>query len=176
MLWPGLPKVLSLNAHAIVVKTCPNVIEVTLGEFLQADEYPSNAMYAENPGAVKASYNFMKYMNDFTTEMELVNTNNSRCLYKSDYATAVIKGSTRPGAKNPAKLAIFWGMTLTGGTPASYEAIIPLTDVAGNELTLKFEGGYASMWHNAVHCYWGECGPSWFDMGRANLVEVNVIQ
>jgi hypothetical protein len=104
----------------------------------------------------------------------LKDTSFSRCKYSSDMATAVISGSTKVGAKNPAKLGLFWDVTLNGGVVASYEALVPLTDVMRSELTLKYPAGYAKVWHPAQHCNWGECGPSWLDLGQANLVEITV--
>lgn len=170
----ALLMLISLNTFAIITKNCPSELEVTLGDFNQAVEVP-NFTYMENPGNAKASFNFMKYMDDFTVVLTLKNTDYSKCRYTGDdNVFALISGSTKSGAKNPAKLTVFWSVTLNGGVIADYEAYIPLTDVQRNEMTMKFPGGYANVKHAASYCNWGECGPGWIDLGKANIATVTV--
>lgn len=166
---------MGLNAHAIQTKNCPLEIELTLGDFTQASEIPKGALYAKDTGAVKASYNFMPYMKEFTSTLFLDDTQFSRCRYESaGNETAILSGSTKPGAKKSARLTVYWSRTLNGGVIASYGASFPLTAVSTEELTLRYPNGYANVFHLAEACNWGECGPAFEDMGRAYKAELVV--
>jgi hypothetical protein len=158
------------SAQAVVVKTCPEKVTVSLPKIFNNDVIDEEAFGDDSsfpfdgwngPGIFRLQQKLAK-LGSLTLELDLIRTGNSQCSYRGvdqngDYASAVLYGSTRQGAKEPATLKFY-----AVGSLAGY---VGISEVAQSGLTSRHQ--FAGLYYRGEHCSWGDCIPDHISIGSA---------
>jgi hypothetical protein len=163
------------RASAISTKKCPSELKIEFKNFSQSGEiFPSKG----NPNlpfayiALSDSNPRMQY----SETLNLMSAENAVCNYRGDkISSAVIEGSLKKGAKNPAGIKSYFGHTYKG-LNFDYVAYSPVKSISEDK-TVLLSSAKSEIYYRGQDCNYGDCIPNYFKVGSAftNLLHEPVL-
>lgn len=159
----------AFSAKAVVMKTCPESIEVKLGGF-QNHQVLDDEGYYDNwngPGIARLQ-SYLKATPEITVAVDLKYKAGSKCYYEGknqagQYAKIKIEGSFKPDAAKAATMVVYATDDLV-----TYH---PLESMQKTGVKLK-ERMFFSTYYQGEYCSWGDCVPDHIQVGVGSQVSV----
>jgi len=163
-------------AFAVIVKDCPQNIEVSLvginldtliSPYRSYDDDDCWYDCHNEPGLSRALA-VLKQHESLQIQLELTSARSAVCQYRGEFGSravyAKIEGSLRSNASKKATLVTYWNELVMYTTLSEMKPhfIAPASAVTG-------------LYYNGEYCDWGDCVPNHIRLGLATSTELNAL-